>query len=346
MEGFQMNHHPTTPHPTRVKIIARGQPSHPWASQSPGGKGHWGTCQFLFERHETAYDWLVVIDDVSRKLKTPPERLSCPRENTILVTTEPPTITRYGKAFASQFHTLITSQDKASLPHQNRIHSATGNLWFHGKTYDELLATPPLEKPLTLSTVCSSKQQKHTAHHARYDFTQWLKTRIPQLDIFGHGVRRIEKKHEALDPYRFHLAIENHLAPHHWTEKFADPILSLCVPIYHGCPNLPDYFPKDSYISIDIRDPENALDTILREINDPESYPKRIPALIEARNLILNKYNLLAMLNQHIQQAGGTKKQSSPHRLFGRKQMRLISPSDLASHLTWKGSHLLRTLRK
>ena len=243
----------------RVKIIARGEPSHPWKSQTPGETGAWKQCQFIFDRNETHYDWLVVIDDVSRGYASQPETLNCADEHTLLVTTEPPTITRYGQSFAAQFEHVLTSQNDQALPHPRRIHSHTGNLWFNGHSYDAIVENGMPPKNATLSTVCSSKQQKHTIHKNRYDFTSWLKQKLPEMDIFGHGVRFVEKKYEALEAYRYHLAIENYIGPHHWTEKLADPYLSGAVPIYYGCTNIENYFPKDSYITIDIHNRPNGL---------------------------------------------------------------------------------------
>ena len=68
------------------------------------------------------------------------EQVSCPKENTILVTTEPTSITRYGRAFAKQFHYLITNQDEKVLPHPNAIRSQTGNVWYYGKDYDSIVS--------------------------------------------------------------------------------------------------------------------------------------------------------------------------------------------------------------
>jgi hypothetical protein len=329
MERFQVKA------PIRTKLIARGQPSHPWARQTPGGSGLWGDCQFLFDLDERNYDWLVVIDDVSRK-PNGAEPLACADEHTILITTEPPTITNYGKAFAAQFQHVLTSQDEAALPHLRRIHSTTGNLWFHGKSYDELTNDEPPHKDSEISTVCSSKQQGHTLHRARYAFTHWLKTAYPSLQIYGHGVRHIENKHDALDPYRYHLAIENHVAIHHWTEKFSDPVLSYCVPIYYGCPNLSDYFPEDSYLVIDINEPAKTLEAIVAEVSDPTHYAKRYDSLVEARRLVLERHNMLAILSDHISAHHTSGLTPSHRKLFGRKRMRLHNLEDLGSHLLWK----------
>lgn len=330
-------------HRIRVKIINRGQPGNLWASQTPANSGAWGNCQFVFDRDSQHYDWLVVIDDLSRGHTSQPEILSCADEHTLLVTTEPPTITRYGRSFAAQFQHVLTSQDQQSLPHPNRIHSHTGNLWFNGHSYDEIVDNGIPQKTATLSTVCSSKQQRHTIHKNRYDFTYWLKQQLPELEIFGHGVRHIEKKYEALDKYRYHLAIENHIALHHWTEKLADPLLSGAVPIYYGCTNIDEYFPKDSYIAIDINNREEAYDTIKSCISDPQDYENRLDALKAAQRLVLNEYNLLAMLDRLISTHYSSTREISRRLLYNRKQMRYRHPRDLISHLYWGAKRHLHT---
>lgn len=329
---------------TRVKLIARGRPGHAWARQTPGHAGRWGNCQFLFDLNERKYDWLVVVDDVRRKLTDQPEPLACPKENTILVTTEPSTITRFGKAFASQFQYVLTSQEEKALPHPNRIHSHTGNLWFHGKSYDELIGEAPIRKSQPISTVCSSKQQKHTLHAQRYAFTQRLKKELPELEIYGHGVRYVEHKYEALAPYRFHLSVENRIAEHHWTEKLADPFLSYAVPIYHGCPNADEYFPADSFVAIDINHFEETLKTIKTLLTTKDEYERRLKAVIEARRRILHEYNLPAMLSQIITAPPPPENMNlSNANMFGRKQMRLRHPADLLSHIRWS---LAKTFKK
>lgn len=330
----------------RVKLINRGLPGTLCAKQFPSQSRHWGNCEFTFSLEERNYDWLVVIDDISRQHNAPPETLACADEHSLLVTTEPPTITRYGRAFSEQFEHVLTSQDKKSLPHSNRHYSHTGNLWFNGHSFDEIQKINFKNKTKYISTVCSSKQQKHTLHKARFEFTQSLKKQLPNLEIFGHGVHAIQHKYEALDPYRFHLAIENHIAPHHWTEKLSDPFLSGALPIYYGCTNISDYFPPDSYLAIDIKHPDEALQKIQELISAPREYNKRLDALKEAQQLVLNEYNLIAMLDRIISENYVSKRKTSQRPLYGRKQMRMRNPVDLASHLKWGLKMALRSWRK
>jgi len=326
---------PSRNHKIRVKLIHRGQAGTLSIHQFPGKRAQWGDCEFLFALEERNYDWLVVIDDVSRQRSAPPEKLACADAHTLLVTTEPPTITRYGRAFTGQFAHVLTSQDEQALPHPNRIYSHTGNLWFNGHDFDEIQKISFNGKTAEISTVCSSKRQKHTIHNARYEFTQQLKQQLPELEIFGHGVRFIEHKYQALDRYRYHLAIENHIATHHWTEKLADPFLSKAIPIYYGCPNLGDYFPADSYLAIDIKKPDEALSAIKDLISNSAQYTQRLDALTEAQRRILYDYNLMGMLADIVSTHFNSTHACSGRPLFGRKQMRARHPGDLIKHIAW-----------
>lgn len=288
--------------PIRVKFLSKASSDDPtdyWRRFLPAARTRVGEVEFFFRRDVRDYDWLVVYDDMpSSKGERFPlwrEHLSCPRENTILVTAEPSTIKVYGKAFLSQFGHVLTSQEPWALKHPGAIRSQCGLLWFYGKPFSEAAARFPGEKSAMISTVCSSKRQNHTLHSLRHEFTQQLKAAMPELEVFGHGHRFIETKVEALDPFRYHLAIENHSAPHHWTEKLADAFLGGCLPFYHGCGNIFDYFPEESLIPLDIRDAEGSIAAIGEAMRNGE-YEKRLPAIREARRLVLEEYSTFPML--------------------------------------------------
>ncbi len=323
----------------RIKLIARGQNGRAWGKQLPADGSFTGECSFHFNLDESDYDWLVVIDDVSRGLMTPAEPLRCADDHTLLVTTEPPTITHFGKAFCAQFAHVLTTQPPAALPHPNRIYSHTGNLWFNGHRYTELHEQPLPAKTSLLSTVCSSKQQKHTIHNDRYRFTQWLMQQLPGIDLYGHGSKFIEHKYDALDPYHFHLAIENYRGPHHWTEKLADPFLSGCFPIYYGCTNAADYFPRESFLEIDIYRREEALEKIRERIAIPPTDSTTVDALQEARRRVLHEHNLMFMIEKLALEHFNPARPASGRRLHGRKQMRCLRPADSLRFARW---HLAR----
>jgi hypothetical protein len=293
-----------------VKFLARGHRAghfERWIRQFPGNRPVWGHCRFVFDREARGYDWLVVYDDLPRAEPggSDGEVLACPRGRTILLTTEPSSIRTYGSDFLRQFGIVVTPQEPWALSHPNQVRSHAGAHWFYGlseaavRTYDEMQSAAPPPKTRLLSTVCSSKKQRHTLHFDRYAFTQRLAAALPELEVFGHGVRPLDDKAEALDPYRYHVAVENHVCPDHWTEKLADALLGFTLPFYHGCPNAADYFPPECFIPIDIRD-FDAARALIREAIASGQYEKRLPAIVEGRRRVLEEHNLFALLHRVI----------------------------------------------
>ncbi|MFZ9936129.1 MAG: glycosyltransferase family 10 domain-containing protein [Luteolibacter sp.] len=265
----------------------------------------WKNCEFIFDATSRDYDWLAVYDrfpSVSgERFSLWCEKLACPPENTVFITVEPSSIKSYEPAFLSQFGHVLTGHEPWSIQHPGVIRSQPALRWFYGnggdhlKSLDEMISGKPMPKTLDISTVCSSKRQKHTLHRRRHDFTQKLKAAIPGLDVFGHGVRPMRDKAEALDSYRYHIAIENHRCDHHWTEKVSDAFLGWTLPFYYGCTNLKEYFPAESFIEIDIMDIDGAVSSIQQAISSRE-HENRLAAITEARNLVLTRYNLFAVL--------------------------------------------------
>lgn len=99
-----------------------------------------------------------------------------------------------------------------------------------------------------------------------------------------------QSKYDALINYKYSICIENCSQKNYFTEKITDAILCWCIPIYYGCTNISEYFPEGSYYWIDIND-ENVYENVKKIVNLPIT-EKNILALSEARELILNKYNI------------------------------------------------------
>lgn len=294
----------------RVKLLSRFPPSH-WLHQLPHGEPYWGACEFLFERDATGYDWAVVYDDVPPRGGEPRSRasepLDCAQAHTLLVTTEPSSIKSYGNAFTRQFGFVLTSQEPWALPHPRRLYSQPALHWFYGvgehgtRPFDDIVARPPEDKTADVSMVFSPKAMRHTLHWQRHSFMRTLMERLPDIAVYGRGALALDDKAQALDRYRYHVAVENHIALHHWTEKLADAFLGMALPFYCGCPNAADYFPGDSFIPVDMLRPDEAVDTIRRAVAD-DAYRARLPAIREARRRVLFDYNLFAVLAREIEQ--------------------------------------------
>ncbi len=340
-----------------VKFLSRAsrhaQPD-VWLRQFPGFNPVWGNCHFVFDADERHYDWLAVYDDLPKdadvRFAKGREELACPRAHTLLITTEPSSIKRYGR-FARQFGCVLTSHEPGVLPHPQAIRSQPALHWFYGwgKTrlisFDELSNHPSLSKTRLISTVSSSKQQRHTLHQRRYLFTQELKALLPDLDVFGHGVRDMDDKAEALQDYRYHVAVENFVGPHHWTEKLADSFLGCTLPFYYGCPNATDYFPAGSFIPIDIFDPPGAA-RIIRAAIDRGEYEQRLPLILEARRRVLYEYNTFAVLSRLIEERHSAAPVTPGVTLLSRHALRAASPLNMLADVAEKLQGRLAAFRR
>ena len=280
-------------------------PHWPIERQTPAHKGVWGNYHFYCNTPVDKCDYWVVYEGVEGKS----EKTICPRENTIFVTGEPPSIKTYKKEFLDQFATIITCHH--DIPHRNPIFQQTGLPWHVGrrqknhinleftKDYDELVSLTDFKKDKLLSAVVSSKKDT-PGHQDRLNFIKNLKDHFGEsIDIFGRGINEIEDKWDALSRYKYHIALENSFFNHYWTEKLSDAFLAGCHPIYYGCPNIDQYFSLQSLTRIDIKNPQKAISIIEKCIND-STYEKAMRIIEVEREKILNKYNFFPMICDHI----------------------------------------------
>ncbi len=321
--------------PIVVKFVAKGHLKHQqgiFLRQFPGQIPTWGRCQFTFDPDASQYDWLAVYDDMpptpGERFSTRIESLACAPQHTLFITMEPSSIKTYGYDFLNQFGVIVTSQEPWAITNPQAIYTQPALRWFYGeskqhlRTWDEMAQSPPEHKTGDLSAVCSSKKQTNTVHADRYAFTMRLKELMPEMALFGRGICPIDDKADALDPYRYHIVIENHQAPHHWTEKLSDAFLGLTLPFYFGCPNVTDYFDPQSFIPIDVRDPEGAA-VIIREAIATNQFERRLPAIRKARQQVLNEYNLFSVVTREVEKRFDTNAAVDPRaKLYSRHSSR------------------------
>jgi len=287
-----------------------------------------GDCLFIMDPRCREYDWAVVYDELppwnAGSIRGQCEELACPPEQTILVTQEPPTIKLYPRTYTRQFGYVITTQLPCFLRHPNHCLGRGTLLWMADYPYEEAVSMPDYPKSKTIATVCSAKRQRHTLHHDRYALTSYLSQHMPELQWFGRGVRELKYKYEAMNDYRYQLAVENYIEDYHWSDKISDPILALCLTFYAGDPKLGEVLPPESFIPIPLHDHEAAL-RIMQEAIRNNEYEKRLPAIREARRLIVEKYNtyrqIESVILRHMAAPTGYRPPNGG-RLMGRHRLR------------------------
>ena len=272
----------------RVKL-STNSPDWPFIRQTPGQAGLWGECRFFINEDVDECDFWVVYDDVLR-----PETTRCPPGNTLLITGEPPSVKTYSPRFLNQFARVLTCH--RGMKHPNVIHSQQALPWhLLNKTYDELAFLPAPQKTKNLSVISSDKAFTE-GHRLRLEFVQRLKQDMGDgLDYFGKGVR--VPKWDGTAAYKYSIVIENSCYADYWTEKLADAFLVETYPFYYGCPNVSDYFSKNAYTAIDIRDYDSAREAIVEAMKH-NLYEETVDARRYAKEQILNQYNLFPVIEK------------------------------------------------
>ena len=257
--------------------------------QTPGNSGQWGEIHFA-EGYCEGTDYVIVLNGVSERT-----RVKCSPEKIWAIMQEPPVgqsaLWHHGNnAFARIYTTdpnlkggrFIVSQ--AALP------------WHVNKTYDELKSAAPPAKPRKLSWITSNADAL-AGHRDRMKFLAFLRKKL-DFDLFGRGFDLIDDKWNALAPYRYSLAVENFSNPFYWTEKIADCFLAWTMPIYYGCTNIEKFFPPESLIRININDPD--AHEFIRDVIETDQWMKNREAIAYARELVLDKYNLIPFIAHEI----------------------------------------------
>lgn len=264
--------------------------------QTPGSTGKWENIQFT-EDIVNKCDYLIVLQKPYQDIQ-----VECPEGNAWLITQEPP-VSRE-KYFTRSFKYFDRVFSYYNYPHPNLQPLQPVVPWFVQKSYDELLKIGRVHldnKEDSLVWITSNKKG-YIGQKARMRFKDYLDKISFEYKIFGKGFNLINDKFNVLFPSKYALAIENYSHPDYWTEKLADCFLSWNLPFYWGAHNLEYYFPEDSFIRIDIHDPKEAVTIIQNSIINNE-WEKRLSAIQEARNLVLNKYQFFPFISNMIKKA-------------------------------------------
>ena len=240
-------------------------------------------------------DWLVCPTPPPEQMRT-----SIPKQRRIFLVMEPPEYWQPSAALLDQFGWVLSPYRLEGFSGAQISSVTSGLFWWYGICMDghrptgkwmnleQLRAEDVPQKMWKVSTITSVKNFL-PGHKARLEFTALLKGVLgDRLDLFGFGHNPIQDKRDALLPYQFHVAIENAVHPHYWTEKLADPLLGRCVVFYHGATEIERVFSKGSVVPIDIAQPQKALETVLSHFARPDI---DFEAIEKTRLKVLESFN-------------------------------------------------------
>ena len=279
-----------------VHIEIGGDPA-PLAHEHPNFPFERDGLRFSIDDADEA-DWLVQPFYVSWPVET-----RVPLERRILLITEPRA--RLSAAYLNQFGVLVSPYNLPGFAGSwYRSHAAlsalfglepSGEAWRANLDYTALMTLPVPEKRDAISVVTSRKSIL-PGHRRRLRFLRHLAGVLgPRLEIHGEGFRRIADKADAILPCRYHLVLENTIMRSYWTEKLTDAWLGYAFPIVSGPPDLARWFPRESFVSIDIDDPAPAAKIVLATMKEGVS-PERFAAILEARRRVMTEERLCPLI--------------------------------------------------
>ena len=278
-----------------VRIVKNYKDS--YKDYSPKGSMKWDDISFT-EEDVKECDYVVVLNTPKKDAK-----VVCNPENVVAIMQEPyhDGHMEWMDKQLDNYKYVLTNHKPSILPKRAEIIYSHGALhWYVQKTYDELKNMTEAPKKTEIISCIASSLTRWPGHKKRVEFIDYVKNNnVLNVDFFGKGTKFLEDKWDGIAPYKYSIVIENSEIDDYWTEKISDVYLGFTLPFYFGCTNIDKYFPKDSYIWIDISDPEQAIKTMQEAIQNNE-WEKRLQSIIEARQLVLDKYNLFPCVSDFI----------------------------------------------
>jgi hypothetical protein len=293
--------------------------------QTPNNDGVWEDYRFVQTDPDGRADWFVAYDEPKSGVMT-----TLPRARRVLFMSEPKTIKYYPKAYVEQFGAIVTILPDERFSGRQFV---TNNAlpWMYGmdlgsygestycRNWEELQRGPQAKKTGLISVVCSKKQM-NLNQARRLRFLDMLKEALgDRLTVYGRGFNPISDKAEAIDGYRYHLALENNLLENGWTEKLADPILGGAFPIVSAGPGLERFFNPEGFRRIDTTRPRAGVQEVLRVLEeDPAASAQE--AMSENRLRLMETHQFFPLCVRVLKDLAGepeaSERLSEPHRFI------------------------------
>ena len=257
--------------------------------QTPGSNGIWMDVQVTLNQNDA--EFLIIQDECNDKEllgKFPPvNRIYINREATAVHLKD-----MYPK---SEFNRFSYWDGSGYCAARWRYGEGAPSEGYGGidQSYDQLKRLSFPEKEKMICAIVSDKRITE-GHKLRRKFVKKYVKRN-ELDLYG-SIRfsncKLENnnKFATLSKYRYCLGFDNQDSiPDFFGTQFTDALLAWSVPIFWCGTDLRRYFPEGSFIQFNARN-EDEIPRIASMLEN-DDYKSRMPALEEARNLVLDKYN-------------------------------------------------------
>jgi hypothetical protein len=287
-----------------------------WLRQTIKGDGAWGSIKVRANPIDYNDHYIAIYDVPKHSFFT-----KVPKLNRILFLTEPPGSKFYSPFYLSQFGTIISPfrlnklielyvkfwgseirYQQACLPWHAGINFSVRPHLVNMSFSDFNNLTQPTHYKHRLSIVTSNKKDR-PEQIRRLKLIKELQNRLgDQIAIYGRGFNNINDKFDGIFGSQFHLVLENNFENNFWTEKLSDSYLCWSYPLYLGTSGICQDFPKNSYFRLDSNLSISEIADKIVERLQRGLIDQDIAAMKVAREIILQKHNLFAVMESLIDQ--------------------------------------------
>lgn len=293
--------------------------------QTPHNFGKWGNIamqatadkpdfllmyQFDFNKPKKKLSLRERLRQLGKPKKQEPDIIEkfrgVPKERIIYLLREPPLEkviprTKYNYQQAQLYCDYVSGPDNfAPIPDYMPA------IWYHQNSFRELNEMEAPTKERFCSWITSGINRSEN-HQRRLDFLKLMQEEGVEFDLYGRNLPKWSKskgelnnKWRGMAPYYYNLAVENYVENDLYvSEKLWDSLLAWCLPIYYGGPAADKLLPKGSFLRLPSMD-EKGLKYIQEVTATPDAWHEAKEAIAEARQIILHELNLLAWLDNFV----------------------------------------------
>lgn len=276
---------------------------------------HTNNLKVFFTTDETPSDYIILINKVNHDTS-----VCAPKGKVWGLQQEPfiPANQKYCKPFKNEFAKKPSTYQSCSkvfafveelLQHQGKFIPSPPFIYWLIEGGDRKLSYTDIQnldisnKSKEISCIANLDKKAFAGHLQRAEFVRFLQTTPLPIEYFGgektHNL--IPTKLEALQDFKYSVAIENSSTPYYFSEKITDCFLAGCMPIYYGAENIFDFFPEKSLIWIDIKRPQKAQQIIQNALKE-KLWEKNQDFILQAREKCLKDYNFITAMGEKIAQ--------------------------------------------
>ncbi len=181
-----------------------------------------------------------------------------------------------------EFSKILTHSERILNKYENAEFFPACGVWYGTNINGGNMDADACYKKIRNISVIASAKESCELHKLRSGLARHY-DKDPRVDAYGAAVGKfVMQKAEALESYRYSIAVENCVTSYYFTEKIMDCFASMTVPIYVGATKIGDFFNVDGIIQIDKNklNDFSYIDSIIQQCNE-DDYANRRDAIID-----------------------------------------------------------------